>query len=97
MLVFPTAFASHLEGKVTSLTVCWAVTRKDDTVIRGTAHDKNIKIGDLIFYGDQGGGVPKHVAISLGGRRALSHGSEAGPLIVDIDYRSDRRMTRRYI
>lgn len=57
---------------------------------------KNIKIGDLVFYGG-GRGIPSHVAISLGGRRVLSHGGESGPLILDIDYRSDRRMIRRYI
>lgn len=60
-------------------------------------HDENLKIGDLLFYGDQGGGVPKHVTVSLGGRLCFSHGGEAGPYILDIDYRSDRRMTRRYI
>lgn len=60
-------------------------------------HDANLKIGDLIFYGDQGGGVPEHVTVSLGGRLCFSHGSEGGPYILDIDYRDDRRMTRRYI
>lgn len=60
-------------------------------------HDENLKIGDLIFYGDQGGGVPEHVAIYVGGRMVFSHGSEGGPYILDMDYRNDRRMSRRYI
>jgi hypothetical protein len=60
-------------------------------------HDQNLKIGDCIFYGDQGGGIPKHVAMYVGGGKVFSHGSEAGPFILDVDYRSDRRMTRRYI
>lgn len=60
-------------------------------------YNANIKIGDLIFYGDQGGGVPKHVCVALGGRLVFSHGSMAGPFLCDIDYRNDRRMTRRYI
>lgn len=67
---------------------------------RGKGVDKpsNRKIGDLVFYGRQGGGdIPSHVAIYIGGGRVLSHGSEAGPLILPVDYRRDRRMTRRYI
>lgn len=60
-------------------------------------HDSNLKIGDLIFYGDQGGGVPEHVAIYIGGGMVFSHGGEAGPFILHLDYRPDRRQSRRYI
>lgn len=60
-------------------------------------HDKNIKVGDLVFYGDQGGGVPKHVAVALGGGKVFSQGSEGGPYILNIDYRPDRVAVRRYI
>lgn len=60
-------------------------------------HDSNLKIGDLIYYGDQGGGVPKHVAVYLGGGVVFSHGSQGGPYFLGIDYRNDRRMSRRYI
>jgi hypothetical protein len=60
-------------------------------------HDSNLKIGDLIFYGDQGGGVPEHVAVYVGGGYVFSHGSEGGPYILRLDYRSDRRQSRRYI
>lgn len=60
-------------------------------------HDANLKIGDLIFYGDQGGGIPEHVAVYIGGGMVFSHGSEGGPYILPLDYRHDRRMSRRYI
>lgn len=60
-------------------------------------HDKNLKVGDLIFYGNQGGGIPQHVCVYVGGGKVFSHGSEAGPFILNLDYRSDRRMSRRYI
>jgi NlpC/P60 family len=55
------------------------------------------KIGDLVFYGTQAGGVPEHVAVYIGGGLVFSHGSEGGPYILKKDYRGDRRMTRRYI
>lgn len=60
-------------------------------------HDSNLKIGDLIFYGDQGGGIPEHVTIYIGGGMVFSHGSEGGPYILRLDYRGDRRQSRRYI
>lgn len=60
-------------------------------------HDSNLKIGDLIFYGDQGGGIPEHVAVYVGGGHVFSHGGEAGPFILRLDYRPDRRMSRRFI
>lgn len=64
---------------------------------KGVLHDENLKIGDLIFYGDQGGGIPEHVAVYVGGGMVFSHGSEGGPYILNMDYRSDRRMSRRFI
>lgn len=64
---------------------------------KAVVHDKNLKIGDLIFYGDQGGGIPEHVAMYIGGGKVFSHGSMGGPYILGLDYRSDRRMSRRYI
>lgn len=64
---------------------------------KAVVHDENLKIGDLIFYGDQGGGIPEHVAVSVGGGKVFSHGSEGGPYILDLDYRNDRRMSRRFI
>lgn len=60
-------------------------------------HDSNLKIGDAIFYGDQGGGIPEHVATYIGGGMVFSHGSDGGPYILPLDYRRDRRMSRRFI
>lgn len=64
---------------------------------KAVVHDENLKIGDLLFYGDQGGGVPEHVTVYVGGGKVFSHGSEGGPYILGMDYRGDRRMSRRYI
>lgn len=59
------------------------------------AHDRNLMVGDQIFYGS--GPTYHHVVTSIGGRRAFSHGTDSGPFLVDIDYRLDRGPTRRYI
>lgn len=58
-------------------------------------HDSNILIGDLVLYGP----APtfEHVAVAIGGGRVFSHGSEAGPFLLNIDYRSDRAQVRRFI
>ena len=64
---------------------------------KAVVHDKNLKVGDGIFYGDQGGGIPEHVAVYVGGYRVFSHGSMGGPYFEGLDYRPDRRMSRRYI
>ena len=51
--------------------------------------------GDLVFYGR---GYPyTHVAIYVGNGRVISHGSEGGPYLLNIDYRSDRRLIRSYL
>lgn len=53
------------------------------------------KPGDLVFYGP---GWPwGHVAVYIGGGRVLSHGSEAGPYLLPVDYRSDRGEIRSYL
>jgi cell wall-associated NlpC family hydrolase len=64
---------------------------------KGVAHDENLKVGDLVFYGDQGAGVPEHVAVYTGGGYVFSHGSDAGPFKLALDYRGDRGPWRRYI
>lgn len=58
-------------------------------------HDRSLKVGDLILYGRAP--TYEHVVVSLGGRVAFSHGGEAGPFKVDIDYRGDRGPSRRFI
>lgn len=62
--------------------------------LRVTDVDK-LRVGDLVFYGP----APdySHVAMSIGGRRVFSHGSPDGPYILDIDYRPDRGVMKRYI
>lgn len=61
-------------------------------------HSKsNLKVGDCIFYGDQGGGISEHVTVYVGGGMVFSHGSEGGPYFLPVDYRPDRRIMRRYI
>lgn len=85
--------------------VCHVGWNPNGTIYTGTqfrngkavVHDINLKIGDLIFYGDQGGGIPEHVAVYIGGGMVFSHGSMGGPYILVLDYRNDRRMSRRYI
>jgi len=56
--------------------------------------DKSTKVGDLAHYG---GGTGRHVTIKVGPGRWLSHGSNRGPLLVPLHYRSDLQMIRRYI
>lgn len=51
MLTLPSALAIHLSGRVLSLTICWAVTRSDGKVLRGTAHDRDITISSGEFAG----------------------------------------------
>jgi hypothetical protein len=58
-------------------------------------HRSNIRVGDLVIYGSGGSG--EHVALCIGGGKVFSHGSEAGPFILDIDYRRDIMSIRRYI
>lgn len=52
-------------------------------------------VGDPVIYGR---GFPgHHVAIYVGNGRVISHGSEAGPLLLPVHYRSDVMQVRRYI
>lgn len=58
-------------------------------------HDKNILVGDQFYYGP--GPTYKHVATAMGGGLCFSHGTMAGPVLTHIDYRPDRKLTKRYI
>ena len=58
-------------------------------------HGRNValsqaKIGDLVLYRG-------HVAVYAGHGRVVSHGSEGGPYLCHIDYRSDRIAIRSYL
>ena len=59
-------------------------------------HRENVRRADLALYGDPVG-RSGHVAVCIGGGRIISHGSEGGPYLLDIDYRADLRQIRRYI
>lgn len=51
--------------------------------------------GDLVIYGN---GFPgEHTAVYTGGGLVVSHGSEAGPLLLPWRYRSDVLAVHRYI
>lgn len=56
----------------------------------------NLKPGDAVFYGRDYLGRPTHVAGYVGGGKVISHGSASGPLLLDIDYRSDLWGFRTY-
>lgn len=68
----------------------------------GTQIDHGVRVtgtkltGDLVFYGDQGGGIPEHVAVYVGNGKVISHGSEAGPYLLAWNYRGVNQV-RRYI
>lgn len=53
---------------------------------------------DLVFYGDEGW-RPQHVAVYVGGGQVVSFGSDAGPFLLPVRYRSDVHMwaPRRYV
>lgn len=51
--------------------------------------------GDLVLYGEPW--PHHHVAVYVGFGRVISHGSESGPLLLPVDYRSDRAMIRSYL
>lgn len=60
----------------------------------------NLRLLDLVFYGDEGW-RPQHVAIYVGNGLVVSHGSEPGPLLLPVRYRSDVAaggwLPRRYV
>lgn len=52
------------------------------------------KPGDLAFYGS---GTYSHVVVYIGDGRCISHGSERGPVLSDVYYRSDFSHFRAYV
>lgn len=52
-------------------------------------------VGDCVFYGGTRS-VPAHVAVYIGAGQVVSHGSEAGPMILPWAYRRVNQC-RRYI
>lgn len=55
---------------------------------------KDAKPANLALYGRR----PNfsHVVVCIGGGKGISHGSEPGPLLVNLDYRGDLAEIRRY-
>jgi cell wall-associated NlpC family hydrolase len=57
--------------------------------------------GDLVFYGKKVDPDPQagitHVALYVGNGNVISHGSESGPHLVQVDYRSDRKLIKSYV
>ena len=44
MRTIPAALLAHLQGEVTTLSVCWRITRSDGVLILGTEHDQDLTI-----------------------------------------------------
>lgn len=63
---------------------------------KAVVHDSNILRGDCAHYGDPTG-RSGHVALCIGGGKVVSFGSEAGPFLLPIRYRSDFKQVRRYV
>lgn len=62
-------------------------------------HGKNVSSplpGDAIIYGPRGS-TGEHTALYTGGGLVVSHGSEAGPMLLNWRYRSDIQAIKRYI
>src|SRR5262249_27972434 len=76
----------------------WTLTLGTHGESLGTSRSQQLsraQPGDLVFYGS---GLPwEHVAIYVGGGQVVSHGGEAGPLLLPVDYRSDRGDIRSYL
>lgn len=65
------------------------------TLVQHGNRTSNPQPGDLAFYGYR---APyHHVTIYIGNGRCISHGSEVGPLLLPVHYRSDFSHYRRYI
>lgn len=54
MTAFSEAFLAHLAGQATTVCHCWRVTRRDETVLGFTDHDRAIVIGGVDFEPQSG-------------------------------------------
>lgn len=73
----------------------WAAGYTGTMVRHGQRIRRPRLVGDCVFYGGTRW-VPGHVATYIGGGYVISHGSEAGPMIVPWAYRPVNQV-RRYI
>lgn len=92
------AFAHHFHLADLLSAEAWKAGWTGSLVQHGKpVHDwSKLKVGDAVFYGPSIDET-EHVTWSIGGRRVFSHGSEAGPFLLDFEYRSDIVAIRRYI
>lgn len=51
MITLEAALQAHLDGRVTSLAVCWKLVRRDDEEVFGTEHDGDIVITTGVYQG----------------------------------------------
>lgn len=51
MLTLPAAATTHLGKSTTTLTVCYAIWKKNGEVLRGTAHDRDVTIASGTYAG----------------------------------------------
>lgn len=62
----------------------------------GVSAFKDGRVGDCVFYGGTSE-VPEHVAVKVAPGKVFSHGSEGGPYLLPVAYRSDvHSVARRY-
>lgn len=61
----PELLAAHLAQEVTTLAMCWTITRVDTQVLRFTDHDSDVVVEGALYYA-QSGISPSAVTSSLG-------------------------------
>lgn len=57
MKTIPPGLADHLTGEATTLCRCWKLTRRDETVLGFTDHDRDITIGEVTHEAASGLGT----------------------------------------
>lgn len=55
------------------------------------------RMSDLVFYGNQGGGIPEHVVIAGGNGLCVTFGQNPGPVVANVGYRGDWNQARSYL
>lgn len=48
------AFAAHMQGEVTTLSTCWKLTRRDNTVLGFTNHDRDLLFESITYKASTG-------------------------------------------
>ena len=51
MRTIPSPLLTHLQGEVTTLAVCWRITRRDGALILGTEHDHDVTVATGAYGG----------------------------------------------